>query len=265
MRYAFKTAYDGTCFHGSQRQPDQRTVEGDIIRVLEDAGAIDDVESARFQVASRTDRGVSALGNVIAFDAKLSGSKTLSLLNAKCSDMWFLGYAKVAPEFNPRHARLRHYEYLVQESGLDLGIMRETASLFKGEHDFSNFCKRDHRRTVREVKEVKVRGKKGAVTISFKAESFLWNQVRRMVSAILAVAREEVGVAKVERALAGKGEYDFGLVPPEPLVLWDVDRSLEMSCPTAVSAKIEKELAGRILTLHRKKWFLEGVGKMSGR
>ena len=45
MRWAFKVAYDGTCFFGSQRQPELRTVEGDVLQVLEDTGAIDDAEA----------------------------------------------------------------------------------------------------------------------------------------------------------------------------------------------------------------------------
>ncbi len=55
-----KFAYDGTKFYGYQRQPDKPTVEGEIISVLRDSGL-----DATIKSASRTDRGVSALGNVI--------------------------------------------------------------------------------------------------------------------------------------------------------------------------------------------------------
>jgi hypothetical protein len=67
-RVAVRVAYDGTCFAGSQRQPDQRTVEGELLRGLAKVGALRSAEEARFQCASRTDRGVSAAGNVVAFD-----------------------------------------------------------------------------------------------------------------------------------------------------------------------------------------------------
>jgi len=263
MRWAFKIAYDGSCFSGSQRQPELRTVEGEVLHVLEDAGVIDDAGSARFQVSSRTDRGVSALGNIIAFDASLTGSKLTSLLNAKCNDMWLLGYAKVDEGFNPRHARERSYKYLVSERGLDVKRIREVATVFKGTHDFKNFCRLDHRDTIRVVSKVSVRREREFITIGFSAPSFLWNQVRRMVAATLSVTRGEKDMKDLEDALAGKKRYDLGLVPPEPLVLWDVDCNLEFECLPAHLWRIRKGVEARVFDLDRKSWFLRSIAAES--
>src|SRR5438552_18995490 len=67
MRIALKIAYDGRSFYGHQRQPDRRTVEGECIAALRSARLIRDPKEDFFRSASRTDRGVSEIGNVIAF------------------------------------------------------------------------------------------------------------------------------------------------------------------------------------------------------
>src|SRR3990172_8393699 len=71
-RIAMKIAYEGSPFSGYARQPRLRTVEGEVVRALLRARAIDDNRSSRFEGASRTDRGVSAFGNVVAFDTWLA-------------------------------------------------------------------------------------------------------------------------------------------------------------------------------------------------
>ena len=86
MRVALKIAYDGTRFHGYARQPNVRTVEGEILHSLRRAKLLDDPRAARFEGASRTDRGVSALGNVIAFDSRL-GPKAAGAFNAEAEDV----------------------------------------------------------------------------------------------------------------------------------------------------------------------------------
>src|SRR5213594_4061523 len=83
VRIAMKIAYDGTVFHGQARQPGLRTVEGEVIHALVRAPAIRDVRTARFESASRTDRGVSALGNVVAFDTGLPPRAAVRAFNAK--------------------------------------------------------------------------------------------------------------------------------------------------------------------------------------
>ena len=68
MRLAFKFAYDGRKFSGYARQPNLQTIEGELIKTLIQHGFIKDTKQSHFRSASRTDKGVSALGNVIAFN-----------------------------------------------------------------------------------------------------------------------------------------------------------------------------------------------------
>ena len=93
MRYAIKFAYDGTKFSGSQRQThsELKTVEGEIIDCLIKHKVITNTKSSKFQVASRTDTGVSALGNVLAINSDYKQENILNILNSKMEYCWFHG------------------------------------------------------------------------------------------------------------------------------------------------------------------------------
>ena len=66
-RVALKIAYIGSNFHGYQRQPNYRTVEGELLRVFKETNIIEDTWTAHYSVAGRTDKGVHSTGNVISF------------------------------------------------------------------------------------------------------------------------------------------------------------------------------------------------------
>ncbi len=68
MRVAIKFAYDGKNFSGYARQPGQRTIEQALLDILIEQRIFQDTKMSCFRTASRTDKGVSALGNVCAFD-----------------------------------------------------------------------------------------------------------------------------------------------------------------------------------------------------
>src|SRR5438093_3849826 len=98
-RIALKIAYDGTAFHGQARQPGLRTVEGEVIHALVRARLIRDAKSSSFQSASRTDAGVSALGNLVAFDSPLAPSAAGRAFNGKSRGVWAWAVAKVPDDF----------------------------------------------------------------------------------------------------------------------------------------------------------------------
>ena len=145
-RLALKFAYSGKYFHGFQRQPDVRTIEGDIREALfelEGMGLELDRDGKQFELyrdekkfepdrggkefepyvrekkepiysyASRTDSGVSAAGNVILFSTPLSGKDLIGYLNTKLEHIFFHSFAEVNERFNPRFASERWYRYFV--------------------------------------------------------------------------------------------------------------------------------------------------------
>lgn len=88
MRVAARLAYWGPAYHGYARQPDVDTVEADLIQALRRIRAIRDPASARLAVASRTDRGVSAVANVVAFDTAIPWARLPSATAGRMHDAW---------------------------------------------------------------------------------------------------------------------------------------------------------------------------------
>lgn len=249
QRVALRIAYDGTRFAGSQRQPDQRTVEGELLRGLAKVGAIEDAERSGFQCASRTDRGVSAAGNVVAFDTAFRADVLLPALGATTEDVWPHGLALVPAAFDARRARSRTYLYALPPEGLDEALLRAAFARFVGEHDFRSFARLEPGvDPVRRILHIEVARGEGALRILVQGESFLWNQVRRIVAAAQAVARGDATLEDVDGGLRGE-RVDFGTAPPEPLVLMDVDHGLAWQGHAAAREAALRTLGERLAGL----------------
>ncbi len=219
MRLALKIAYDGRAFFGHQRQPDARTVEGECLRALKAAGILRDPKEAFFRSASRTDRGVSAVGNVIAFHSSLPAEATVGAFNDKARDVWAWAVAEVPDDFHPRRAVERWYRYHLFEE-LPLVPMREAATAFEGEHDFRSFTSEPAERPL-SIRRIEVRREGRAILVDVYAKSFRRGMVRRIVAALAAHARGDATIEEIRGALRGT-KRDFGSVPAEPLFLMDV-------------------------------------------
>jgi tRNA pseudouridine38-40 synthase len=227
MRLALKFGYDGRRFHGFSRQPGQRTVEGEILEALRGLRILAPSAAPReigYGAASRTDAGVSAIGNVLALDTAFRKDALLRALNARLEDVWFHSIAEVPEGFQPRHAMMRWYRYhLMSDEVGDWSRLRTALRLFAGKHDFTNFCRPEGRSAVRSIRKVATRRSGQFIAVDFFSQGFLWNQVRRMVGAALGVSRGELKLAEVKRALdRPKTKADLGLAPAEPLLLMDV-------------------------------------------
>lgn len=221
MRVAIKFAYDGTCFHGYQRQPDVRTVEGELLKALISLGAMDSGEDSLFRSSSRTDSGVSAIGNVLALNTEFRLEELPQALNSKVRDIWVWGYAAVSEEFNPRHAVRRWYRYYFPPRVSPEGL-RKASGPFIGQHDFTSFAYRDEKSPVRRIDKIEVSGNRSFTTLDIWGESFLRGMVRKVAWVMEHVASGQLTLADVERALQGEGG-DFGIAPAEPTVLMDVE------------------------------------------
>jgi tRNA pseudouridine38-40 synthase len=149
-------AYDGTDFAGSQIQPNQRTVQGE----LEDAlGEITGIP-IRAIFAGRTDRGVHALGQVVAVEPPTWSASALDLLRALNAhlpgDLSATAAAPCDGSFNPRFDAIwREYRYWIasgvvspfvrryawnRRSKLDVDAVRAGAQRLVGTHDFASFA-----------------------------------------------------------------------------------------------------------------------------
>lgn len=219
MRVALKIAYDGRAFYGHQRQPDARTVEGECLLALRAAKVIRDAKDAFFRSASRTDRGVSAVGNVIAFNTTFRPEDVVGAFNDRARDVWTWATAAVTDSFHPRHAVQRWYRYHLF-SNVSLSKLRDAAALFVGAHDFRSFTS-DPGVGLLEIDRIEVSPDGVATLLDLYARSFRRAMVRRIVAAMLGLAKAEVNEAEVREALGG-ARRDFGIVGPELLFLMDV-------------------------------------------
>jgi len=151
-RYIFKFYYIGSKkYHGSQRQPDYLTVEECLLNALKERKYIKDEKKSGFEVASRTDKYVSARGSTFSFVTEKK--PILMEINAalpKNIGIW--GYSKVPNDFYSRYNALyRHYKYIVPYSinfrrnitSNNLNKMIKACKTFEGRHDFSNFSKQE--------------------------------------------------------------------------------------------------------------------------
>ena len=250
MRVALKVAYDGRDFHGFARQPDLRTVEGEIVHALIKSGLIAGLKASRFRGASRTDAGVSAIGNVVAFDGEAADAATVGRFNEIARGVWAWAVAELPPGYDPRRAHARWYRYLLTGTH-DLGPLRNAANAFIGTHDFRAFASPDEGRTRRRVDAIGVSGAEHGTLIDVRAPSFLRAMVRRIVAALLAVENGRVTEDDIRTALAnGKGP-DLGQVPPEPLVLMDVDLGVpfRVAVDGATRDRVDRTLADATKTV----------------
>lgn len=233
MRVAVKFAYDGKDFSGYARQPGQKTVEGILLGMLIKNGVIDDMKDTCFRTASRTDRGVSALGNVCAFDTTVSQEQILLRLTDDGSDIFVYGVHQVDPRFYPRYAKQRQYRYYLRSTALDVDAVLSAAALFTGEHNFTNFARVEQgKNPVRTIDNIVISEQERFLIVDFYAPTFLWNQIRRVISALQKVGSGKLTENQIVAALEHpEKRVDFQLASPEPLLLKDVlyDFSFQMS------------------------------------
>jgi tRNA pseudouridine38-40 synthase len=221
---------------------------------MEEIGAIADSRTANFRSASRTDRGVSAAGNVLAVETDFSYKALPDALNSKLEGIVFQGIARVPDDFNPRHARQRWYRYfLAAEDAPPVEKLRKASKPFIGKHDFRQFSKKDtgKENTVLTIDSIEITQKGEFIIIDIKGQRFLWEVVRRMLSAIIDVAREKLTQKVVKGMLAGTTTRPGGNKPlsPEYLVLMDVEYEFDFE---KIERKEYFQTAARELRLRAK-------------
>ena len=229
VRYRARAEYDGTEFAGFQVQPGARTVQGVLEAALAhlSGGIRQPVDGA-----GRTDAGVHAEGQVIAFtySGRLSAAGLAEALNGLLPpDVAIRDLRRAARGFHPRYAaRFREYRYTVwngprsplrertalwMRTRLDTDSMAQAAQAFVGRHDFSAFGGADPQ-PVRNVVHVRVRREGHLVTIDVRADAFLRGMVRRMVAALLEVGRGKMETTAVAAALADRRPAFGGVAAP---------------------------------------------------
>lgn len=241
-------AYDGTDFHGFQRQPGQRTVQGELERAASEMAG----HPVSVRGAGRTDAGVHALGQVVAFDsARLISERGWMLgLNTKLPDDIRVQHARAcAPGYHPRFDSVgKRYRYLLQlgeaknpllrhrawqlgKWRLDVARMREAARALIGTHDFRAFRAADDERenTVRSLWAIEITegfgGDRSLIALEFHGNAFMKNMVRILTGTLVDVGIGRLSVEAMGRLLGAEAQRsDAGqTAPPQGLTLVEVE------------------------------------------
>ena len=233
MMVAF--GYHGAKFHGSQIQPDVRTVQGELKQAIERLGWW--TESC-LEMSSRTDSGVSVRMNLatISLPADIANvideSSLVSALNDHLPEDLVVWKACRVPEgTRSRIAEKRLYIYRLEmipswPSDVEYNRFSNACKLFVGQHDFTNFCRLDSGRSpIRNIESCQPWQDSSGRIVGFTvvAESFLWNQIRRMASSLHKFAKKDIELDEIALALEKPEEtLDFGLAPADGLILWSL-------------------------------------------
>ncbi len=237
VRLFFRIGYLGDAFHGSQVQPDVKTVQGELIRVFRALKWLRGPEEDQVLVlSSRTDAGVHVRinGGIVDLDASLwqalTPRKMIRAVDDRLDDnIAFLTVEEVEPDHNPRMALHRVYRYRLE--GMEfwqappLEEFKTWLNLFVGTYDARNFARLEEgKNPIRTVLDVQpwMDGDR-IMGFEIKGEAFLWNQVRRTANALFRLAVGELQPDDVKAAIDRPEQpVDFGVAPPEWLVLWGV-------------------------------------------
>jgi tRNA pseudouridine38-40 synthase len=238
-------AYDGTAYAGWQVQRHGKAIQ----EVVESALGKITGETIRVTASGRTDAGVHALGQVVAFrtESRLSPEVFVRALNAGLPrDIAVLDAAEVPQGFHAtRSAKRKRYRYLIHDGpvrdvfrrqtawhcsrGLDADAMHRAAQALCGTHDFSSFETQGSPRksSVRTIYDISVRrgfdGHHHLVAVEVEADGFLYNMVRTIVGTLAKVGRHAQDESWVAEVLATRDRRAAGpTAPPHGLFLVEV-------------------------------------------
>ncbi|TFG01471.1 MAG: tRNA pseudouridine(38-40) synthase TruA [Promethearchaeota archaeon] len=233
-RYLLKFYYIGRKkFHGSQRQKNLLTIEECLINALNEKKYIKDVKTSGFEVASRTDRFVSA--RAAAFSFITTKKPILMEINSELpKEIGIWACSKVKIDFLSRfNAIYRHYKYIIPEpldniqknsKVFDLNLIRKACKQLEGKHDFINFSKpgKEEEKTVRDMDSVKVSINNDFLVFDFKSRAFLRQQIRRMVKKILELGKGEIEYDDFLKLFDVSKQFLYQPADPSGLILWDI-------------------------------------------
>lgn len=235
--------YDGSGFHGYQRQPNLRTVQGEIEKVLKHVSKGREIET---HSSGRTDSGVHAMGQVFHFETDLQiPLKQWKYIfnNALPEDIYIVKTERVTDDFHARYLAIkkeyRYYilnekvpdvfkrNYVYQYTGhLDREAMHKACEYFIGEHDYTTFSSAKSTvkgSKIRTIEQLEFKEEGNYIILIFKGNGFLYQMVRIIAGFILDVGRGKYSPEEIPDLFKQKNRSAIGrTLTSKGLYLWEV-------------------------------------------
>jgi tRNA pseudouridine38-40 synthase len=234
--------YDGTCYAGWQRQPDQPTIQEAVERAIQQISQT----TASVIGAGRTDAGVHARGQVASFrtDRDWPASDWMRALNAVLpKDIAVCSSALMDDHFHAQHdARGKLYTYRILHrparptvdrafvwhiyGPLNEAAMRQAAATLIGSQDFSSFegSLTDNTNPICHLQRLAVVRRDDQILIEAYADRFLKHMVRSMVGTVVEVGLGKRTPESLTEVLKARDRSAAGrTAPPHGLCLMRVD------------------------------------------
>ncbi len=204
-RYLITFSYDGSLYHGYQRQLGLRTIQGSLEKALT---KLNNNKEVIIYASGRTDTGVHALNQTAHFDLdkEISPFKLKGFLNSyPDNDLYIKKVIKVNDDFHARFDVLaKEYLYKINlgvynpltrkliyqyNQPLSLKRIKKALKYLKGSHDFIAFTNKSEQKgsSIRKLLKIKVIKKGNELTFSFLGNGFLRYQIRNMVAALIEI------------------------------------------------------------------------------
>lgn len=212
-------SYDGTNYHGWQKQNNLITVQSELERVIYNITG----EHVELTASGRTDANVHALGQVANFktNSKILPEKFSSAINSNISnDIRIIKSEEIDLDFNARFsAKRKTYLYQIYNSrvsspfyslysyhipySLDIEHMKEALKKLEGEHDFKAFMASNSevKSTVRTIYETDIKAENNLIKIEITGNGFLYNMVRIIVGTVIEIGNHRKDISCIDKAI----------------------------------------------------------------
>jgi tRNA pseudouridine38-40 synthase len=217
MNLKFVISYDGSCYQGSQKQPNGLTIEDKLLKAFKKINI-----ETNIVLSGRTDKEVHAAGqvfNCIVPDFWSDFLKLKEVINRNLpTSIKILKVSKVKDDFHSRfHAKKRDYRYIITTKAttpfndkfityvpyVDEELLKLAIKEFVGVFDFKYFHKTgsDKDITVREIYATSFYKYKDIYVFKFTANSYLRSQIRLMVGFLLSINDKKLTIEDLKKQL----------------------------------------------------------------
>lgn len=227
MKYLVCMTFDGTMFYGTNKQPNKRTICGEVEEVLSKILN----EKIKITPCSRLDKGVHALNFYFSFET----NKSIKIENIKKSlnsiltnEIYIKNIEEVKNDFHARYDVLnKEYMYVIETGDfnpiernyvlmynkpIDIKIIKKASKYLIGTHDFKSFTSDDEKENyIRTINYIRIKKEDTKVIIYINANGFLKYMVRNIIGLFLEINEGKKRITDIQEILEKKDRQALGL------------------------------------------------------